>query len=97
MTTIRSPMRHRLDLVVRDVDHRRLQPLMQFGDLGPHLHPHLGVEIRERFVEEENLRLADNRAADRDPLALAAGERFRFALEQMFDPENARGVDARAS
>ena len=37
--------RHRFDLVVRDVNHRRLQSLMELGDFRPHLHPHLGVEI----------------------------------------------------
>ena len=37
--------RHRLDLVVRDVNHRRLEPLVQLGNFRSHLHPHLGVEV----------------------------------------------------
>jgi hypothetical protein len=36
---------HGLDLVVGDVDRRRLQALVQFLDLGTHLHSQLGVEI----------------------------------------------------
>ena len=90
---MRSAHRHGLDLVVGDVNHRRLKPLMEPRDFGPHLDPHLGVEVRERFVEEENLRLADDRAPDCDSLPLTAGERFRLAIEQRLDPENAGGVD----
>ena len=46
--------RHRLDLVVRDEDHRRAEPAVQLVDLHPHLHAELGVEIGERLVEEED-------------------------------------------
>ena len=69
--------RHRLDLVVRDVDRGRLQPLVQFLDLGAHRHAQLGVEVGERLVEQEHLRVAHDRAAHRDALALAAGELAR--------------------
>ena len=47
----------------------------------------------ERFVKEKNLRLTHDRPADRDPLLLGAGERFRFSIEQRFDAEDACGVD----
>ena len=80
--------RHRLDLVVRDVDGRRLEPLVQALELDAHLHAQLGVEVRERLVEEEHLRLAHDRAADRDALPLAAGELARLALEQLLDAED---------
>ena len=36
-TTILSAMRHRLDLVVGDVDHRGAELLVQLGDLEPHV------------------------------------------------------------
>ena len=61
---------------------------MELDDLRPHLHPHLGVEIRERFVEEEHFRLTHNRAPDGDPLPLATGKRLRFSVQQRFDPKN---------
>ena len=38
--------RHRFNLVVRDVNHRRLEAMVQCGDLGPHLHAEFRVEIR---------------------------------------------------
>ncbi len=66
---------------------------MQLRDFRPHLHPHLGVEIGERLVEEENFRLPNDRASDRDPLPLPAGERLRFAIEQALDPEDAGRVE----
>ena len=39
-----------------------------------HLQPQLGVEIRQRLVEQQHLRLDRQRAGDRDALLLAAGE-----------------------
>ena len=70
----RDPLahRHRLDLVVGDVDHGRLEALVEPGDLGTGLHAQLGIEVRERLVHEEHRRLADDRTTEGDPLALAA-------------------------
>ena len=86
---------------MRDVDHRRLQALVQRGDLGAHLYPQLGVEIRQRLVEEEDGRLAHDRAPDRHALPLPAGELGRPSLEQRVEAEQFRrglylGVDLRA-
>ena len=46
--------------------------VVQPGDLDAHLRSQAGVEIGERLVEQEDVRLAHDRAADRDALALAA-------------------------
>ncbi len=83
---------HGLDLIVGDVDHRRIDPLMQLGDLHPHLHPQLRIEVGERLVEQKDLRLADDRAADRDPLPLPARELRRAAVEQRLDLQDAGGL-----
>ncbi len=80
--------RHRLGLVVGDVDGRRLEPVLDPRDLGPHLHAQLRVEVRERLVHQEGLRLAHDRAAHRDPLALAAGEVRRLAVEVLGEVED---------
>ena len=85
---------HRLDLVVGDVDRRRLQPLVQVLDLGAHRDAQLGVEVRERLVEEEDLRVAHDRPAHGDALALAAGELARVAVEQR---RSGRGSRRRAA
>ena len=79
-----------------DVDHRRAEPPVQRGDLAAHLHPELGVEVGQRLVEQERLRLLDDRAADRDALALAARQLRRLAVEKMRDLQDVGGAaDAR--
>src|SRR6266404_6798949 len=47
---------HRLNLVVSDVDRRLAEPLIKLLDLGAHFDPELGVEIRERLVEQKQRR-----------------------------------------
>ena len=54
-----------------DVDHRRGQLGLEPGDLDAHADAQRGVEIGQRLVEQEELRLARDRPADRDALALA--------------------------
>ena len=83
---------HRLDLVVGDVDHRRPQAGVQGGELGAHRDAELGVEVGEGLVEQEGDGVADDGAADRDALALAAGELAGAALEEGVDLEHAGGV-----
>ena len=82
--------RHRLDLVVRDVDRGDAEGALQAFDLDAHLHAQLGVEVRERLVEQEDLGLAHDGAAHGDALALAARERPRLAVEEALDGEDAR-------
>ena len=79
--------RHRLGLVVRDVDGRDAEPLVQLRERGAHADAQLRVEVRERLVEQERLRLAHDRAAHRDALPLAAGELRRPPVEQVGEAE----------
>ena len=66
--------RHRLALVVRDVDGGDADLLLDAADLGAHGNAQLGVEVRERLVEEQHARLDDQRAGKRHALLLTAGE-----------------------
>ena len=43
--------RHGFDLVVGNVNHSRLQTLMQFCDFGTHLHSHFRVQVRQRLIK----------------------------------------------
>ena len=89
--------RHRLDLIVRDVNGGGADLLVHALDLGAHLHAQLGVEVGQRLVEQKDLGIAHDRAAHGDALALAAGQLPRLAVEQVGDVENAGGLlDARA-
>ena len=82
--------RHRLDLVVRHVDGGGADLLVHLLDLGAHLHAQLGVEVRQRLVEQEDLRIAHDRAAHGHTLPLAARQLLRLAIEQVDDVEDVR-------
>ncbi len=84
--------RHRLDLVVGDVDRGDVEVVLHLGDLGAHLHPQLGVQVGQWLVHEEHLRLADDRPAHRDPLPLAAGELLGPAVQQRAELEHVGGL-----
>src|SRR5262245_5814452 len=73
---------------MRYVDRGRFQSLMQLLDLRAHLHAQLGVEIRQRLVEEKHLRVAHDSAAHSDALALASRELSRVALKQLGQAED---------
>ena len=89
---------HRFDLVVGDVDHRRIELLVQRLEFDPHLDAQLGVEVRQRLVEQEDLRVAHDGAADGDALPLAAGELRRPAVEVVAELQDARRLsDARGT
>ena len=77
--------RHRLDLVVGHVDRGDRQFAVQPLQVAADLVAQLRVEVRQRFVEQERLRLADKRAAHGDPLPLAARELAGLAVEQVVD------------
>jgi hypothetical protein len=72
---------------VGDVDRGRADGALEALDLAARLRPELRIEVRERLVHQEHLRLPHERPSQRDPLALAAGQLARLALEQRIDPE----------
>ena len=69
--------------------------LLEPRDGGAHLDAELRVEVRQGLVHEEGRRLADDRAAHGDALALAAGEVAGLAVEVLLEVEDPGGlVDA---
>jgi len=58
---------------------------VQLLDLGTHVDTKFRVEVGERLVEQEDVRLAHKRAAHGNTLALTAGELAGLAIEQMVD------------
>ena len=84
--------RHRLDLIVRHVDHRRAELAMQLCDLDARAEPQFRIEIRQRFVEQENGGLAHQRATERDALALAAGKLRGFTIQHLTQIEDVCGL-----
>ena len=74
--------RHRLGLVVGDVDRRDAEAALQGADILAQLLAQFGVEIGERLVEKQDVRLDDERASERDALLLTAGELARIAFAE---------------
>ena len=69
---------------------------MQALDLDAHLRAQLGIEVRQRLVEQEYLRIAHDAAAERDTLLLATRQLFRLALQQLVQAKHVGGtVDRR--
>ena len=66
-----------------DEDRREAEPLLQVAQFAPHLHAQLGVEVRQRLVEKQDLRLDRDGARERDALLLAAGELRRAAVRKI--------------
>ena len=76
---------HRLGLVMRDVDGRRAGRLQDSLELGTHLQAQQRVQVRQRLVHQQHLRLDGERARDGDPLTLASREFVRIAVEILLD------------
>ncbi|EGF32131.1 hypothetical protein IMCC9480_2880 [Oxalobacteraceae bacterium IMCC9480] len=83
--TVRN--RHRFTLVMRDHQRRQAKPHDQFAQEGAGFLAQLGVEVRQRFVEQNHRRVVDQRAGDGDALLLAAGKLMREAFAEMPEPE----------
>ena len=61
---------------------------MELLELHAHLDAQLGVEVRERLVEQEHLWMPNDGAAQSDALPLAAGELPRLAFQVSLDAED---------
>ena len=76
---------HRLHLVVGDIDEGGAEAAVQIGKLAAHMDAQARIEIGERLVHQEDLRLAHHGAAEGGALALAAGELAGAAVEERLD------------
>ena len=65
---------------MRHVDRRDPQLALERADLGAHVDPDLGVEVREWLVEQQDVGIEDEGPRQRHPLLLAAGEHRRPVL-----------------
>ena len=72
--------RERLFQIVRHVDRRDAEPVLQLAQLDAHVGAQLGVEVRERLVEQQHRGLEHEGARQRDALLLPAGELRGAAL-----------------
>ena len=82
--------RHGFGLVVGNVHKRGVDVLTQLDELSAHLVTQFGVEVTQRLVHEEYLRMTHDSAADGNTLSLSAGERFGLSLQILGDAEDLR-------
>jgi hypothetical protein len=78
--------RQRLFLVMGDIDRRQAEPLLDLPDLLAHMAAQLGIEVRQRLVEQQHLRLQHQRARHRHALLLAARQLGRQPRAEPFRP-----------
>ena len=72
---------------MRDVDERDPDLVLDALQLELHLLAELQVERAERLVEQEDARVVDERARERDALLLAARELLRLALPRTLEAD----------
>ena len=72
---------HSLGLVVGNVDEGALDLVTQLNELGAHLVTQLGVQVGQRLVHQEDLRITHDGAADGDTLTLAARKRLGLTVK----------------
>ena len=53
------------------------------ADLFAHLNAQAGIQVAERLIQEQQIRLFDQRTGDRHTLLLAAGKLARFAVKEV--------------
>jgi hypothetical protein len=78
---------HRFRLVVGDDQRRQLHLDDQVAQPGAGFLAHLGVEVGQRLVEQDDRRVVDQRPGDRHPLLLAAGQLVRIAVGEVGQAE----------
>src|SRR5262249_6991944 len=87
--------RHRLRLIVGDIDEGRAAFAMAAGQFLLHGFAQMDIEVGERLVEQHHGGLHGEAAGERDALALAAGQFVRPALGQRYEVDHGeRGCDA---
>ncbi len=76
-----------LALVMGHMNHSRAEPLVELYELSPERCAERVIEIRERLVQEQDGGFSGYRAAQRNPLPLAAGKLGGAAVQQLVDAE----------
>ena len=82
--------RERVELIVGHHDHGGAEFSLEPPNLASHRLSQTGVEVADRLVEQVQVRLLHDRAADRHPLLFPSGNRLDSPIEERFDAEQTR-------
>ena len=90
-----DPVRHRerFLLIVRDVDEHQAELALEVAELDAHAQLQQPVEVAERLVEEQRLRLRHEHARERDALLLTARKGARLAVGELGEPDHLERVE----
>ena len=97
MTTTLVGDLHRLLLVVRDDDGRRVRLVVEPAEPVAQLGADARVERAERLVEQQHLRFGRERAGERHALPLAAGELRGIAVAEALQLHELEQLGRRAA
>ena len=83
-------IRHRqcLFLVMGDIGHCQAEPLLQLADILAHAAAQFGIEIGQRFVEQQHIGFQHQRARHRNALLLPARQFRRHSVAQALQPDH---------
>src|SRR5438876_1888330 len=85
--------RQRFLLVVRDVDEHQPELALEVAKLDAHPQLQQPVEVSERLVEKQRLRLRHENARERDTLLLSPGECARLAVGELLEADHSERVE----
>ena len=66
-----------------NVDDRSAKSVMKLGDLSSHLNTELSIQVGQRLVHQEDLRVTDNSTAHSNTLSLTAGKSLRLSVKEL--------------
>ena len=72
---------------MRDIERDDRELMLQVLQLGAHVDAQAGIEVRERLIHQERLRMTNDGAGEGDALPLASGKLARQILQQMREPK----------
>ena len=78
-------------LIGRGIDNGHAELAVQALQFGAHVMAQLGVKIGERFIKQQDFRLADQRTAKGNALLLAARQGVGLALKAVGEFQHRRG------
>ena len=81
-----------LGLVVGHEDRGKSQTLLECTDFAAHAQTQARIQVREGFVEEDDLRFHDECSRQGNALLLASGQLMRVAVSVLFDPHERQTV-----
>ena len=83
--------RHGFDLVVRHVDGRGAEFVVETTDFLSHLMTQFRIQVGQGFVHQQHLRSTDKGSTERNTLTLPAAELLRFFVKVVLEFKHAGG------